>query len=962
MPFTLWTYRRVSDLERQLRTLPPADGRMFLVAGSGDRELLRSILAGSPAGAREYAIRRWDELYRYFSDALEVEKPRVQLDPPDHWLLLRGLLDQRIRSGAPLPPGAFRRGFISILGSQIRELISEEIMPEHLEGLFCEDDVLGRSFIELYRGYCGALDANGLSDSAGVTTQTRLLLGDGSEDACRKLDLTLVGFSSLTHSQLELVRALVRRGASVRFCAPAAPMKGEYGAAQQFGTDGEDLSRNFEPFRVLRLESGDPRQEFETVARTLALWEQGEGALAARAEWPGWERIAVSVPRSRLGEAREVFSRYDLPCFWNFRLKVSETPLWRLSSACLEAASGAWQTEPVLRLLAQPWLCGASVDVQALRRKRPRGADAWRNALEGDERSAFDACCAYAEKIRSGGTALELLTALHEFAAGRALSVARAVEQAAELDDEIRVFCEAQAELERKILFIREVVRDLGEFCAQRLSGAEAAAYLSAWADGTTVDQGVQFSGSMNVFADTPPTLFHAPYWIMTGAAAPNWPGGLKESPMLADEQKEELHALPALSLDRTHLPLLAEQRKQREFLFRRLAACGDVCTIIARSATDDEDRPLDETAFVSAAAEDGWIQPFDAAGETLTASLPKAPDIARGLDRLLGAFDETILTPVETRSPDLTAEHTLPNVRTRPEKLDIAFGSLAFSAVDEYSGCPYRFALSRLMKYEEPLRDGEYDVLRGGSAVHALWEEVWKRYLSEGARTISGLVSEMADGILEQTYPELLSSPALRRARCDLMFRVERCARLQDSLEEVLAPQRLESKLEFTLPPYVCGGVTFHGRCDRLDILEDGRFFLWDYKAGRGANYKRAFQLPCYALALKESPDWEIKVCAGWGYVGLKDACAAGFWDGELNLPGNGKPVSGQSKATMESQLDDARELLRAIAQSAQSGQYIPNYTSSSCTYCSFAALCRRGEMSAEAEDSDGEEGNSNE
>ena len=94
-------------------------------------------------------------------------------------------------------------------------------------------------------------------------------------------------------------------------------MAGSYGAAQQFGEDGQTLGGQ-SPFSVILMESGDPRQELETVARTLALWERGRGPLAS-SPWPGWEAVAVTVPRGRLAQAREVFSRYRLPCRWNTR-------------------------------------------------------------------------------------------------------------------------------------------------------------------------------------------------------------------------------------------------------------------------------------------------------------------------------------------------------------------------------------------------------------------------------------------------------------------------------------------------------------------------------------------------------------------------------------------------------------------------------------------------------------------
>lgn len=70
MPFELFTYRRAESLGPALRGLPSARGRIFIVAGSGDRALLARLLEG---GAGGYQVRRWDELYRFFSEKLGVK-------------------------------------------------------------------------------------------------------------------------------------------------------------------------------------------------------------------------------------------------------------------------------------------------------------------------------------------------------------------------------------------------------------------------------------------------------------------------------------------------------------------------------------------------------------------------------------------------------------------------------------------------------------------------------------------------------------------------------------------------------------------------------------------------------------------------------------------------------------------------------------------------------------------------
>ncbi|MBP5211462.1 MAG: PD-(D/E)XK nuclease family protein, partial [Pyramidobacter sp.] len=768
MPLQLFTCRRVEDLGPALRGLPPKKGRVFLVAASGDRELLARLLEGTP---HDYQVRRWDEIYRSFAETLDVKDPRVQLDPPDHWLLLHTIMKRFLDRGGRLPPGALRRGFLTLLGTQIRELIREEIAPDSVAGAYESGDALGAAFVELYRDYLTALDERGLSDSAGVTTQTRLLLDrEGARAACAELDLALVGFSSFTHSQLALLRELNRMGATIRVFSPVADLENAYGAAEQFGETGVALSRR-RPFAACLVEGGDPRQELETCARSLALWEQGEGTLAAKGKWPGWEKIALCVPRARITQAREVFSRYGLPCAWNFRLKVTETPLWHVAVSCLEAASGGWQTESVLRLLAEPWLCGQTPEADRLREKRPRGLASWRRVLEGESLAAFESCASFAAAMNAGGTALELLRALRRFAGGMELRVSRLIRDFPELDEPLALFCESLRELDRKILFVTEVVRDLGRYGEQKLSGADARAFLAAWADGTTVAQAEGGSGCAAVFADVPPTLFSAPYVFLLGCDAGSWPGSLKESPVLDERCKTKLHESSALGLDRSHLPLLGEQRTQREFLFRRLIACASRLAFVCSSTADANDRPQEMTAFLDAAARDGWVR------------MDPSP-VVRTLDGILPAPDEAVLVPVEARRPDLRVENSLPLARSRPGRLELRGTQARFSSVDDYAACPYFFALRHLLCLPEPPRDGEYDAPRGGSAVHALWERAWRDYAASGAQgTIVERTKALFDATVEAVYPELIHSPALRRDRERLKWQTERLAARQDEL-----------------------------------------------------------------------------------------------------------------------------------------------------------------------------------
>lgn len=72
----------------------------------------------------------WDDLYRALAEALGV-KPRVQIDPPDHWLLVRHIVRRlRDRCAGALPAGTVSPRFLELAGQSIRELLREGVPRE----------------------------------------------------------------------------------------------------------------------------------------------------------------------------------------------------------------------------------------------------------------------------------------------------------------------------------------------------------------------------------------------------------------------------------------------------------------------------------------------------------------------------------------------------------------------------------------------------------------------------------------------------------------------------------------------------------------------------------------------------------------------------------------------------------------------------------------------------------------
>ena len=114
--------------------------------------------------------------------------------------------------------------------------------------------------------------------------------------------------------------------------------------------------------------------------------------------------------------------------------------------------------------------------------------------------------------------------------------------------------------------------------------------------------------------------------------------------------------------------------------------------------------------------------------------------------------------------------------------------------------------------------------------------------------------------------------------------------------------------------------------------------------------------QLASYALALEKSEGR----CAGWAYLTLKDGSWTGAWSGDLEEALGLKRLRDDQRP--QAAIPSARQLLEDIAASLKRGEFPPNFNSDACRYCSYAGLCRRGELTGEIEDDENGEGPSDE
>jgi len=961
MAITITGYHRVREIEEKLARLGSERGPspVFLVPSTGDREILRDIILERVSfGPAEPSILRWEDLYREAAREMDVppKARRRQIDPPDHWLIVRYVLERlKARAGeASIPPGARHGGFLWTLGDDLRELLREEVHPDILaSSLGCTPECEGSGcpklpdpgalLCRLYRDYLEYLDAHSLTDSARTATVIAETLSGNPSRASEWAGgraFVFAGFMSFTRSQLTLVRELSRLGARVMVFMPECGLEIHDARAQLFGDIGAPpYPEPFEPIPFLTVAAGDGRLELETLARHLALWRAGRGEFPVRLgmPFPGWDEIGLWLDAPRLECAVEVLSRYWIPHTALGGPDVSETTLWKTASSVIEAGGLGYPPEETAHILSQPWITPDGFPLSDCLRNGPHGEKRWRGYLRDKGTkgalSFFDRMTAFVSVIEKGGAPSTLLRSLKDLAGaegprGPGFSLPRFIIDHPTLDESARRLNAALGELDQKLDQMVEMESRIGPAGFDILRGKDAVAFLSAWSEHSTLRQPPRTRGSLSLYMGSIPVLAHHRVFILTGLTAEAWPGRLYESPLLKDDSKEAIHDNPDMGLSPSHLPLLKEKRTQRGAMLLRMIATADELCIGSRPNQDDSGRPLQPSAFVTSALTGTRPWMAEVGGE---------PPLSRSMRDIIPGEGDPIVEGIEARISD--PPYSPPRLSEIPPPTPWPEGlakRVQVSGIDTWIDCPFKFYAEKVLRIERP-RPWGFDAARAGNVAHALWEKAWSERMAAGESLVT-LARKHWDAALSEQYPEMAQFPA----RLEL-FREQtlRMAAFQQEMDDAgLAAARARQEREQPLEVEI-DGVLFRGRFDRMDHLKDGSTLIFDYKSGRARNLVYSFQLPAYASMLQTTRG---AVVSGYVYLTQRDCAITGRIEQSVQevLPGRWK----LSTKGLGEKITEADNKLHEMAKAVNDSTFEPNYFNDNvCRYCDFQDLCRRKE-----------------
>ena len=907
----------------------------------------------------------WNEIYEDICSSSDTKRKRV-LSPPDHLLILKSILDSvldELPDKADSWPGLKRSGFPSVLSGDIRDLLNEAVPPEKLTNNPEAQEPSEFLLPEVYSRYLDYLARYDLIDSAQICISAYEALREFQEWG-HDLILVFEGFLSFNHSQLELVRGLSDRCSEVIIIKPEVSMKKFHDVNYQMKMHTESQKSSG---HVIELPCAEPGLEPEVIARTLALWSQGQYPYDN--EFSNFDSVGLMIESGREESFSQAFRRYGIPYNFESGIKINLTLPGIILSSIRNLESRNFPAYDTAMLLSQPCFAGINFPVMKLYRAGCYGLEDWKNYLSNAEDETFvtaltaiKAIEAFCYVMSHKNYPKKIMKAFRDFLTTKGLWLDRfnRTSEYPEMDETIRITASAIQTVEEKVNALEELMPDLGNIQDVKISKEDAYNFIEDWCKNSYTRAPVKTSNSVRIFTGNPPVLSSFPIWIMTGITQKSWSGNMKASPLLGNEERRKINANEA------YLPLTSDEASQHEALFRRLIHTGERITIVSRPELDNEGRPVSESPFMKRFRDDYDTWKFTKANIS-------------GINILLGS-DNFAFRGIDS---DEKISRFIPEITKKAH-------AVGASDIHELLNCPFLWWQRRQAKLYE--RDSDItSPVEWGNMIHQYWQCVWTRYsanMNASGEEFRQIAQDEWERLIDSekledendyaAYRKLLSDFRLKRHLEGVRFRVERLrdvqANILDSLHEsgyvheaILLEDNAHLKCDVD-------GVTFLGQCDRIEIMrspEGERIaFIADYKEGKSINSEDSMNIEKYSwntdsiekfeyglqLSVYAALSEHMKQYSLWGVyiLGLEDGRIAGSFSGSsagIFMPYKADDFAEKRfKAGITERMKEGEYAMKCAASIINSGTFKPEYENAECRFCHVKSLCRKGEIRGES------------
>lgn len=270
-------------------------------------------------------------------------------------------------------------------------------------------------------------------------------------------------------------------------------------------------------------------------------------------------------------------------------------------------------------------------------------------------------------------------------------------------------------------------------------------------------------------------------------------------------------------------------------------------------------------------------------------------------------------------------------------------------SRVDRYVTCPFKYFAESVLRLPEEREDtAGLTPLERGTLLHDLFERFYRDWqdagfgaitpalLPEAVNRFAALAADRlgrlpeADRVLEET--RLLGSLVARGV-------AERVFELEAEAGEAVSARLLEQTLvgPFRFPRL--GGldqvtIGINGKADRIDVLEDGRLRVIDYKLGRMPDVSSSIQIAVYAHAVQqqlEAADGRPHPIAAASYLAFGDEYKL---EGAIGARGEEASAAVTARA----------EIFAGVVRRIEAGEFPPRpKDTGECEWCRYAGVCRK-------------------
>lgn len=273
---------------------------------------------------------------------------------------------------------------------------------------------------------------------------------------------------------------------------------------------------------------------------------------------------------------------------------------------------------------------------------------------------------------------------------------------------------------------------------------------------------------------------------------------------------------------------------------------------------------------------------------------------------------------------------------------------SYSTTSLECYAKCPFAYFLENILGIEQ-VDDQEYLIrlspLTRGRIVHDILACLYERFAEEGLlplepdnrQRIRRITEEVAEARLAECRErEPVGTETFWRVERRLMKEaIERHVDVEAGNPRDMVPAFFERSFgcgeQDVSIETACGGISFHGRIDRIDVGPGGRFSVVDYKTGKLSNKDKEIgggknlQLHVYLLAASA----------------LLGSPVTGGEARYLRVgPGGGMRSVGISGLEWEENEEEFRRVTGTIARCIGAG-FFPAIYGERCTHCAVKGAC---------------------